>query len=358
MKTFRYLFLFFLSIVLENVQLMAQKVNISDREVLTRHIWTDGFEFVRNIPPENSKIMGIPNPAAKDTSLLFLVGGSLHEGGTHLCLQKRQGQFVITQKGDDAYQWFPIGDILTLDSLRQNVLIRNEKNGQLHGVLQILPDFDALRPLMQEDLRIYGLSGTYTDERGRQYVFSTKENQAHGFPSTSPTYQFGELYDIPAMILIFQEKTYRAHAAGQWMRLTPVQATEEGYYPLRGEKEIFLKRVLSPDEYAYPMLTKKMLTARQLLLYAGIAAISYHSEEYRSSMEHVIQSLKAMRNEIYARHGYIFKNKEWREFFEKRTWYHPVKQDITYDLSEIEQTNIEHLSYLQLKMEKELDHTK
>lgn len=51
--------------------------------------------------------------------------------------------------------------------------------------------------------------------------------------------------------------------------------------------------------------------------------------------------LSEMRNEIYARHGYSFKNKEWRYHFEEKDWYMPMGVDIRDKLTDVEVENIE-----------------
>lgn len=54
------------------------------------------------------------------------------------------------------------------------------------------------------------------------------------------------------------------------------------------------------------------------------------------------RDLEIMRNAIYARHGYSFKNREMRDFFDQYvTWYIPVSIDVSKDLTEIEKKNIE-----------------
>jgi hypothetical protein len=50
--------------------------------------------------------------------------------------------------------------------------------------------------------------------------------------------------------------------------------------------------------------------------------------------------LVVIRNTIYARHGYAFKSKPLRAFFEKQDWYVPIKTDIKNELTEIEKQNI------------------
>lgn len=54
------------------------------------------------------------------------------------------------------------------------------------------------------------------------------------------------------------------------------------------------------------------------------------------------RDLEIMRNAIYARHGYSFKNREMRYFFDTQVaWYIPVSTDVTKDLTELEKKNIE-----------------
>jgi len=58
--------------------------------------------------------------------------------------------------------------------------------------------------------------------------------------------------------------------------------------------------------------------------------------------------LKIIRNTIYARHGYSFKNRPMRVFFDAEEWYIPISANIKADFSQIEKDNIN----LLLKYEK------
>lgn len=51
--------------------------------------------------------------------------------------------------------------------------------------------------------------------------------------------------------------------------------------------------------------------------------------------------LSFMRNEIYARHGLSFKDKEWRAIFEKCDWYMPMGIDLRAQLTDVEVDNIQ-----------------
>lgn len=54
------------------------------------------------------------------------------------------------------------------------------------------------------------------------------------------------------------------------------------------------------------------------------------------------RDLEVMRNAIYARHGYSFKNRAMRWFFDQEvSWYIPVSVDVTAQLTELEKKNIE-----------------
>ena len=48
--------------------------------------------------------------------------------------------------------------------------------------------------------------------------------------------------------------------------------------------------------------------------------------------------LAVARNEIYARHGYIFVSNEWKDFFVGRYWYTPTSKDVT--LNSVEEYNV------------------
>lgn len=50
--------------------------------------------------------------------------------------------------------------------------------------------------------------------------------------------------------------------------------------------------------------------------------------------------LEIIRNTIFARHGYIFKNPKARQFFDSVDWYVPVNNDIEKELTTVEKQNI------------------
>ncbi len=49
--------------------------------------------------------------------------------------------------------------------------------------------------------------------------------------------------------------------------------------------------------------------------------------------------LRVMRSEIYARHGYSFKKRDIREYFDDKDWYMPMSMDVAAQLTPIEKKN-------------------
>lgn len=52
------------------------------------------------------------------------------------------------------------------------------------------------------------------------------------------------------------------------------------------------------------------------------------------------EKLRLMRNEIFARHGYIFKAKDLQEYFSKQDWYKPLHNNVDDKLTDIDKNNI------------------
>ena len=50
--------------------------------------------------------------------------------------------------------------------------------------------------------------------------------------------------------------------------------------------------------------------------------------------------MKIMRNEIYARHGYIFKTQDMIDYFSQQDWYYPRYNNVNSMLTSIEKRNI------------------
>lgn len=54
--------------------------------------------------------------------------------------------------------------------------------------------------------------------------------------------------------------------------------------------------------------------------------------------------LEIIRNTIYARHGYTFKKRSFRQFFDPVDWYMPISENVTAELTSLEKENIKLLN--------------
>ena len=101
---------------------------------------------------------------------------------------------------------------------------------------------------------------------------------------------------------------------GTW---TPFNGKKAKYYKL--DKRDF-KYNMNNGDYAYA--SRRLIEGEEL-------------------MEFGEDELRTIRSEIYARHGYSFKEKDMRYHFEGKDWYMPMSTDIREQLSEIEEHNID-----------------
>lgn len=75
--------------------------------------------------------------------------------------------------------------------------------------------------------------------------------------------------------------------------------------------------------------------------FTSLRKVTYDDVAYLSAKE-----LRIMRNEIYARHGYIFKSKDLRTYFLNQGWYVPVSREV--ELSEVEMYNVNFIRQFEL----------
>jgi len=102
----------------------------------------------------------------------------------------------------------------------------------------------------------------------------------------------------------------------------------------RGKSEIGVKLIGVKEYYngLYPQASYQLLQADKL---AGVGKTQ----------------LAIMRNEIFARYGYIFSsNNGMLPYFKKQKWYKPAVTDVSRSLTEIEKKNIILLKSLEAKM--------
>lgn len=100
--------------------------------------------------------------------------------------------------------------------------------------------------------------------------------------------------------------------------------------------ESLYKGYILEDENAM-MGTEYLMTSPSL--YAKNPSVDTLTSEFVSELSKA--DIYILRNSIYARHGYSFKKRQLRAYFDKQDWYIPVHANIKSDLTEIEKKNIQ-----------------
>lgn len=92
-------------------------------------------------------------------------------------------------------------------------------------------------------------------------------------------------------------------------------------------------------------IIKKMY--RSLFLILTIITLTLSCEQKRKELDQKklegksLAELRIMRNEIFAKHGYIFQSQDLTEYFSNMDWYKPELKDVNHLLTKIDKTNID-----------------
>lgn len=88
------------------------------------------------------------------------------------------------------------------------------------------------------------------------------------------------------------------------------------------KQETSLTSKSNPSTIGYDVTSARILTEKDI---AGLSK----------------KELRIIRNEIYARHGYIFKTDDMKVYFSSQPWYKGTRSDVSSLLSDIEKKNVE-----------------
>ena len=190
------------------------------------------------------------------------------------------------------------------------------------------------------------LAGTYVDTDGNTYVFSADAPRASGFGSAEQYTVDFDCY-IPNFSITFEDgKAYRI--IGEWY------ADNENGVNIRFEP--YDKNNKNSEAECYPDETEQSIKVTKTNWSSTVAdktiqgRYPYTSTRAMSRDElfvFIIDNLDIMRNEIFARHGHIFKAERFADYFNTQPWYNGTVDDATELLSEIEQQNVEQIKAVQ-----------
>lgn len=299
----------FIILLLSTFSLLGQ-----NNKILTA--WTNGYQFY--------------SAEKYNDSLIVFSGGDLHEGGYVFTLKNLEPySYLITENPFNDYP-SSVGkknDFASLSIIDdKKVLIIKDTCNVIKEALVELTNI-SLEELIIKNKVKFELSGKYVDQDMTYYGFYPNEQKAFGF-STKEYYKFEYEYDAPINVITFCDSLsfcYEQTSKG----LDIYQATIDQYGDWkRGNK--------------YKSLTKfEWLNTTQNIDLKGNYPVASTEILIKGILWNFDKrELKIMRNEIFARHGYIFKTKEMKSYFESQTWYVGNLDNVNNKLTDLEKLNI------------------
>lgn len=94
----------------------------------------------------------------------------------------------------------------------------------------------------------------------------------------------------------------------------------------------------TPNEEVYEWVKREYASSTEKIYEINASNTELTKEDVANLTN---SDLVVIRNTIYARHGYSFKNRPLRVFFDAQDWYIPVHANIKQDFTEIEKNNIQ-----------------
>jgi hypothetical protein len=270
-------------------------------------------------------------------SLWALNGSGLHEGGFRFFMKPLTDSSWLLKghnlDGNPDDHAEPIvgkrGDRVlyrVVDGHR--VMIFQSTAGTIDELLVPIDYGQQLSDLVTSNKTAYELGGEYINMRnGQPAVFYSGRPEVKGLFSDPELYYFPAPYDFPDNVLVFgKNKTPLAYTrTDSSLELFVAEDHGEEQYTA-GKRFATLRKTgwLDPSRSHLP---GRYPFASVLLLTDGIT-------RYFSKAE-----LRIMRNEIYARHGYVFESADLQAYFSSQPWYKPVDGAGEAQLSELEKLN-------------------
>ena len=201
------------------------------------------------------------------------------------------------------------------DNANLVLVARNSKN-VITALLAELKDWNH-----DDQLFLDMLDGIYTDSQGKEYNFARESLNGEKFEvqvSDGNMAQCFKLKDGKIYWVEFTDKGIDLYNA-VWDDDNPV-----GYY----KQSTFYKSLTKKDQITEILTGQYPYTSMKLVLPSEL--------DYFSKAQ-----LRVMRNEIYARHGYVFSSADLKAHFAKMSWYKPLNDNSKVQLSQLEQLNVD-----------------
>ena len=275
-------------------------------------------------------------------NMLLFQGFDWHEGGFGFTLNKQaDGTMAVSDLQHNVFSFSCpeqyLGGILEYKVLNgQEVLLVRNVKGALVDVFINNNMIDMLTSSV-----VSYLAGSYSGSDGKVYVFSADAPRVSGF-GNKEQYTVEALYYLPGFIISFEGSNpylvtgdTRSDVNGITLHFQPCVKNEYDDWEPQETGHLELVKTNWNNAVAdktiqskYSYTSVKIMTHGELHLFT-------------------LNELDIMRNEIYARHGYIFKTARYRDYFNAQPWYKGTVNDAASLLSEIERLNVEQIVAVQ-----------
>ena len=293
--------------------------------------WTDGDIFFY--------------PQKINDSVVTYFGGTLHEGWNIFCMQvNKNGRLSIFHDSSDqcsgerdSYQKIELKSING-----KQILIIKDNEGRISQVFRQAYPNEGLQDLIIATKINHELAGKYINSsNGQTVIFYPDKKTVSGLTKLTD-YIFEEAYDSPIDVITFKNKqSFMYERTERGLDIYTAKIDKYGEWASVKKLMTLVKTEWLNTDSLKNVPGKYPFASRELLI-EGILS-NYSSAK-----------LAQMRNEIYARHGLIFKSPALKNYFTKQTWYHPQKENVDNELSDLEKFNIQLLRwYEQKQKEKE-----
>ena len=251
-----------------------------------------------------------------------------HEGGYEFLLKPvdaNKGEYTLyAEESDYTPMAGEIGD--RVQHLRQDgidaLVVRNDA-GRATDIL--VRDNLGVVEVWERDLTTT-IKGPFEAKNGDVWIITDKTVQ-HGRSSTPVKLRFGCIYDMPQNIIIIDGRHYKFYPSSFGFNVYPCVINEdEDDMEITGAGRSYYWSDSSQSRFSF--LSERVCNLQVL-------------------GEFDTPTLRIMRNDIMARHGYVFQSKDLRDHFAKQPWYKPGTDNNAIRLSTIEQLNVELIQSLE-----------
>jgi YARHG domain len=255
-------------------------------------------------------------------------GGTLHEGGySFFCESLSDTKMKIigvspdTADGSDYVGYGQKNYTLEYKKIDNfEILLLRDTNNLFDGFLLKLSPGSGFGGFIASNKINFQLAGRYSVQGIKDSIIFLSEEEKVIWKGQSRSYKFETQYDFPLDVITINGNSYLYKRKRKSLLLYEAKEKDDDF---------------EPGKLLYSLLRNEGTVSSGDYLFASTLPLTNDILDFYSDDE-----LKLIRNEIFARHGFIFTNPEMKKHFEKMPWYKPITETIPTDFSEIERLNI------------------